>query len=386
MVLVVDDAPEDLKLLGGLLKDSYRTRIATCGEKALDIARSTPPDLVLLDILMPGMDGFEVCKALKQDPQLEDVPIVFISALDAALDKVRGFHLGGADYVTKPFHAEEVLARVDYQIELRHLRRQLEERNQALEEALARLRELDQLKESFTAMMVHDLRSPLTGVHAVLDLYEAQGRIGPEILARCRRSLQDVLAMLNDVMELFRSEGGKIPLNLRWTAPRPLLERVLETFTPQSEARGIHLDLVCLEALPEIEVDSEKVNRVFANLVHNALKFTSPGGRVSLESRVVEGEGVDAGVRWLSVSVTDTGQGIPPEQLPYIFDPYRQTSQRDADLGFGLGLAIVQRLMAVHSGRVTVQSRVGVGTSFTLLFPATAPGPGIHKKQTVLGP
>lgn len=374
MVLAVDDAPDDLKLLNGLLKESYRLKIATTGEKALSIARSDPPDLILLDILMPEMDGFEVCSALKQDERLRGIPVVFISALDDVWDKVKAFRAGGADYVTKPFQAEEVLARVDYQIELRKLRRQLEERNRGLEEANGRLQELDQLKASFTAMVVHDLRSPLAGIQAVLDHYEAQGSIGPERLGHCRRALQDILSMLNDLMELFRSEGGKIPLDLQRMDPGPILESVLDTFAPRASARGVAMDLACPPALSEIEVDAQKVGRILSNLLDNALRYTLPGGRILVEACEVDGGGVDLGLRWFSISVTDTGQGIAPELLPYIFDPYRQISKRDANLGFGLGLAIVQRLMAAHCGRVTVKSRIGVGTSFNLLFPIPAPG------------
>ena len=368
-VLVVDDAPDDLKLLSGLLRECYRVKIANGGEKALTIARSEPPDLILLDILMPEMDGFEVCLALKQDARLREIPVVFISALDDVWDKVKAFRLGGADYVTKPFQAEEVLARVDYQIELRRLRRQLEDRNRGLEEANTRLQELDQLKASFTAMLVHDLRSPLTGVQTILDIYEAQKSIGPELLVRCRHSLQDILTMLNDLLELFRSEGREIPLDFRRLDPKVIFLGVLDAFAPQASARGIHLSLACPDPLPEIEVDPQKVNRILSNLLDNALRFTPPGGHILLDVCEVDGGGVDLGLRWLSVSVTDTGQGIAPEQLPYIFDPYRQTSKHHANLGFGLGLAIVQRLMAAHRGRVTVRSQVDVGTSFTLLFP-----------------
>ena len=372
-ILVVDDAPDDLKLLSVLLKESYRIKIANGGEKALAIARSEPPDLILLDILMPGIDGFEVCRLLKQDARLKDIPVVFISALDDVWDKVKAFRIGGADYVTKPFQAEEVQARVDYQIELRRLRSQLEDRNRVLEDAYAKLRELDQLKASFTAMMVHDLRSPLTGIQAILDLQEDQGRVRPELVQRCRHALQDVLAMLNDLMELFRSEARDIPLNLQRTAAKALLEETLAGFLPGAEARGIALSLACPEGLPEIEVDVQKASRILSNLVDNALKFTPPGGRILVESCRVDGGGVDRGVQWLSVSVTDTGRGISPDLLPYIFDPYRQASKHDAGLGFGLGLAIVKRLMAAHRGRVTVSSQIGVGTSFTLLFPVPAP-------------
>jgi signal transduction histidine kinase len=178
--------------------------------------------------------------------------------------------------------------------------------------------------------------------------------------------------MLNDLMELFRSEGGGISLDLCSTPPRSLLESVRSTFLLQAERQGIRLELADPEDLPEISVDPRQVDRILSNLVGNALKFTPSGGTVSLEASVAEGAGVDLGMRWLMISVTDTGRGIPPEQLPYVFDPYRQVSRGDAHLGFGLGLAIVQRLMAAHKGRITLRSQVGVGTTFSLFFPLTA--------------
>jgi len=369
-ILLVDDTPANLDLLGQVLRGhGYRIRSALSGRLALESAKAAPPDLILLDISMPEMDGFEVCERLKMDERLKNVPVVFISALDDVLDKVRAFRAGGADYVTKPFQAEEVLARVDYQLQLRRLRRQLEERNRILAEAYSGLQELDQLKASFTAMLVHDLRSPLTGIKAVLDLYEEEGTIQPSHLSRCRSSIQQTVEMLNDLMELFRSEGGEIPLDLRPTAMRQVLETVGGAHELQAGRQGIQLAWTSSEGAQEAPMDSGKVERILSNLIGNALKFTPTGGRILLESNLVEGAGVDLGLRWIMVSVTDTGRGIPPEQLPYIFDPYRQASQRDAQQGFGLGLAIVQRMMAAHRGRVHVRSQVGVGSTFSLFFP-----------------
>lgn len=369
-VLLVDDNPANLELLTQVLKGAgYRIRSALSGRLALDSTRVAQPDLILLDITMPEMDGFEVCRILKEDERLREIPVVFISALDDVLDKVKAFRVGGADYVTKPFQAEEVLARVEYQLQLRRLRLQLVERNRILAEAYAALQELDQLKASFTAMLVHDLRSPLTGISMVLDFYEQEGSIPPSHLAHCRSSIQGTVEMLNDLMELFRSEGGGISLDLCSTPPRCLLESVRSAFLLQAERQGIRLELADSEELPEIRVDPRQVDRILSNLVGNALKFTPPGGTVSLEASVAEGAGVDLGMRWLMISVTDTGRGIPPEQLPYVFDPYRQVSKGDANLGFGLGLAIVQRLMAAHQGRITLRSQLGVGTTFSLFFP-----------------
>ena len=369
-ILLVDDNPANLDLLSQVLMvASYRIRTALSGRQALESARLAPPDLILLDISMPEMDGFEVCRMLKQEERLRDIPVVFISALDDVLDKVKAFQAGGADYVTKPFQAEEVLARVEYQVQLRRLRQQLEERNRVLAEAYAGLQELDQLKASFTSMLVHDLRSPLSGIQMVLDLVEEDGTIKPSHLAQCRQSIQGTICILNDLLELYRCEGSEIHLELAATAPWSLLEGAKGSFTLQAARQKISLECVCHENLPSIQVEAHKVERILANLIGNALKFTPAGGKIRLEASVVEGGGVDLGLRWVLITVTDTGRGIPPEKLPYIFDPYRQVSSGDAKRGFGLGLAIVQRLMTAHLGRVMVCSQVGVGTTFSLYFP-----------------
>lgn len=372
-ILIVDDNPSNLELLAQILRgNSHRVRAATSGKRALESAKILPPDLILLDITMPEMDGFETCRRLKGDPELASTPILFISALDASMDKVKAFSLGGVDYICKPFQAEEVLARVDHQLRLLKLQRELMEQNRVLSEAHARLQELDQLKASFTAMLVHDLRSPLGGVVAMLDLFEEEGTFRPELVRRCRESIGSTVRMLNDLMELFRSEGGAIPLDLGPVVVRDLLESTLQAYGPAADQRGVHLELECPPTLPEIQVDRQQIERVLANLVGNSLKYTEAPGRIRLEASPVEGAGVDLGLRWVMVTVTDTGHGIPPEQLPYIFDPYRQVRRSDARRGFGLGLAIVQRLMAAHQGRVAVRSQVGVGSTFALYFPLGA--------------
>ena len=368
--MIVDDNPSNLDLLGRILKEHcHRVRAITSGRRALESARLAPPDLILMDICMPEMDGFEACRQFKADPLLAPIPIIFISALDDTLDKVKAFTLGAEDYISKPFQAEEALARVDHQLRILGLQRELEERNRVLSEAMAGLQEMDQLKASFTAMLVHDLRSPITGIQVLLDLFEETGKLRPEHLSHARQSVQSTLVMLNDLMELFRSKAGEIPLELQ----RVGLERVLESSCGAhailAGRKDIALSFQCAPELPEVTADPQKVDRILSNLLGNALSHTPPGGSIRLEADVTQGMGVDKGLRWVRISVTDTGQGIPADLLPYIFDPYRQASKRDG-CHFGLGLAIAQRLMAAHQGRISVQSQLGVGTTFVLLFPA----------------
>jgi signal transduction histidine kinase len=260
--------------------------------------------------------------------------------------------------------AEAVVRAANTELEAR-----VQARTAELVHANTGLQEMNQLKASFTAMLVHDLRSPLSGIGATLELFANEGAIVPSLLEGCRKSITNVVGMLSDLMELYRSEGCEMPLDARGTPPLLILGPLLEKFALQAQAKDIRLDLSCPPDMPEIAVDPLKVDRILSNLVGNAIKFTPAGGQIRVEVNRVEGTGVDLGLKWLLISVTDTGCGIPPEHLPYIFDPYRQVSTRDAGRGFGLGLAIVQRLMAAHKGRVLVRSQVGVGTTFLLYFP-----------------
>ncbi len=369
-ILAVDDNPANLDLLGGLLREQgYKVRSATSGKRALEAALKARPELIILDINMPEMDGYETCRQLKMTPFLASVPVIFISALDGALDKVKAFDVGGADYLSKPFQPQEVVARVEHQLCIFRLEQELVAKNRVLQEANLRLRELDQLKSSFTAMLVHDIRSPLTPVGLALEHYRFSGSIPEVMLAQCENCIRKVSGMLHEMLEVFQSEGGEFPVELSPISPETLLAGLRSAFSIEAKKRGLVFEVVGENLPPAMLGDFNKLDRTLVNLIANAFKFTSEGGKVTLKVDVKDGAGVDAGHRWLRFEVTDTGRGIPPHQLPYVFDPYRQSVATDRDLGVGLGLAIVQRIVAAHKGRVTVQSQVGVGTTFTILLP-----------------
>ena len=369
-ILIADDQPMNLSVLSGMLRDhGYHVRAVTNGRKALEAARATMPDLVMLDISMPEMDGYEACTALKADPGLASVPVIFISAHDQPLDKIRAFQAGGVDYVPKPFHLEEVLARVEHQLRILGLQRDLVSQNAELLEANLKLQELDRLKASFTAMLVHDLRSPLGAVRIVVQEILETNRIDPRLLGMCDAHIGKAITFLNDLMDVFRAESQGMALQEEPVDIQALLEGVVETFKVQAAHAGVALQTSCEPGLPVIRGELSKLERVFCNLVSNALKFTLAGGVIAMRAHIVEGSGVEAGTHWLRVSVEDSGRGIPPERLPFVFDPYHQTLKSDSAIGTGLGLAIVARIVAAHRGRVHVQSREGVGSCFIVMLP-----------------
>jgi two-component system sensor histidine kinase/response regulator len=218
-------------------------------------------------------------------------------------------------------------------------------------------------------MLVHDLRSPLTSVGLALELIKAGAPLEPPILFQAEQSFARVRGLLDEMLELHRSEQGHLPLETQPYEPAPWLARVAAIFAVRAEAAGIQFQQSIPADLPTLQGDLGKLDRVLHNLLDNALKYTPRGGAVRLEAGLDYGSGVEAGLRFLRIGVTDTGRGIPAEELPFIFDPFRQVERRDAAKGFGLGLAIVQRLVAAHRGQIRAQSQVGFGTTFTVHLP-----------------
>ena len=213
-VLMIDDNPVNLQVLTSMLKQSgWRPRPVTSGRLGLQAARNEAPDLVLLDVNMPDMDGYEVCEQLKADPRLADIPVIFVSALGETVDKVRGFQVGGVDYITKPFQLDEVKARVTAHLELRRQRRELQA-------SYEKLRESERLRDSLVHMIVHDLRSPLGAITAYLDLIaaEAKNQLGAEAqedIANAQRATRSMIRMVNGILDVSKMEAQMMKLDLR---------------------------------------------------------------------------------------------------------------------------------------------------------------------------
>ena len=369
-VLLVDDNPTNLDVLARVLRSqNHRVRTVTSGALALEAMRRQPPEVVLLDVAMPDLDGYQTCALIRDDPKLASIPVLFISAMDGPLDKVKAFESGGRDYVTKPFAAEEVLARVEHHVSLGRLQKHLELQNQSLQDANLKLKEIHVLKANFTAMLVHDLRSPLTSVGLTLELLQSGQTPRPSMIGQAMDSFQRVQGLLDEMLDLHRSEHGQMPLRSDAIDPVAWLQGFADQFAVRAEAEGVLFQTYWPDSLAPIKGDRSKLDRVLHNLLSNAIKFTPRGGAVKLEAAMEFGAGVEAGLRFLRIAVIDTGRGIPAEQLPFIFDPFRQSEPGDAHRGFGLGLAIVQRLVAAHHGQIRAQSQLGFGSNFTVLLP-----------------
>lgn len=360
-VLLVDDTPANLELLSGILKGrGYKVRAAISGELALQAVHSDPPDLILLDINMPGMDGYAVCAELKSDEKSKGIPVIFLSALNETIDKVKAFGIGGVDYITKPFQLEEVEARVKTHLELS--RQKLE-----LLENYDKLRELEKLRDSLVHMLVHDLRSPLTvvtGYHELIkdDKKNTLSADSTGYLAEATEAAERIITMVSDVLDTSKMEAGQMKL----TVAECDLSRLLEEGVSKLKAllAGREVRFRPPESPATAQADREILARVIQNLLANAIKFTPENGgliRLAVES---------AGSR-VRVSVEDNGLGVAPAYRKKIFEKFAQGELRAAQQRYstGLGLTFCKLAVEAHGGSIGVDSKEGKGSTFWFELP-----------------
>ncbi len=356
-ILIVDDTPANLRLLSNMLAEQdYKVRSVINGQMALLAAQAAPPDLVLLDINMPGMNGYEVCAQLKADPRTQEIPIIFISALDEIQDKVKAFTVGGVDYITKPFQFQEVLARVETHLMLRNLQRELQREIMERDRVIAEL-------DAYAHTVAHDLKNPLTALVGFSSLLEKRyHRMTEEELCRNVALIaQNGRKMTNIIEEL-----------LLLSSVRQIEELDLQTLDMGAlvaEAQARLSDMIT-ETQGELQVPdvwppaigyAPWIEEVWVNYLSNALKYGGSPPRIEL------GATVEAPA-WVRFWVRDNGPGIEPEDQARLFVPFERLSQARAK-GHGLGLSIVRRIIEKLGGEVGIESAAGTGTVFSFTLP-----------------
>lgn len=350
-ILIVDDTPANLGVLVETLGAAgYQLMVAEDGEEALAQTAGTAPDLILLDVMMPGIDGFETCRRLKAQPTTAETPVLFMTALNETPDKVRAFAAGGVDYITKPIEHEEALARVRTHLALRRLRRELAE-------------ELT-LKQRFMGIASHDLRNPVCLILIATEL--ARRSAGqPEALAQHLASISDSVAQIRRIIDTFLgirgsltdcTTSGRVDVELLVTA-------VLRQHEPAAERKQISLHHEANDGVPAARGDATLSYQVIANLLSNALKFTPGGGTVTVRT-----SGRADRVR---VEIADTGPGVPEPERPRLFAPGARLSPRPTagEESHGHGLPIVKQLAEAQGGAVGTEFPAGGGSVFWFELP-----------------
>jgi two-component system, sensor histidine kinase and response regulator len=358
-VLVVDDTIENLRLLSSMLEEhGYEVRPVTNGRQALQAVERDPPDLILLDITMPEMDGYEVCRRLRATERSKDVPVIFLTALTDTADKLRAFDMGGVDYITKPFQFEEVLARVKTHVALR--RAQV-----ALAESYKRLRALEQLRDDLVHMIVHDMRSPLQTLLISLELLQgvaaALGEDSQEDLETAIGSTESLSRMVKDLLDVSRLEGGQMPIEREvWDLAR-ITSDVRAAFGTMDRDRRIDVESA---VAVEVICDGALVRRIIENLVSNVIKHTPAG--TGMRISIASGDGR------VRVAVHDEGGGVPLEARGKIFEKFGTVENRRerAYHSVGLGLAFCKLAIEAHGGTIGVDPGVPVGSTFWFELPA----------------
>jgi len=350
-ILIVDDTPDNLRLLSQMLAErGYKVRAVLDGEHALAAARAVPPDLVLLDIRMPGMDGYEVCRRLKADPRTQDIPVLFISALGETQDKVKALALGGVDYITKPFQLAEVLARVETHLTLHNLRRQLQATNAELAARLEELEARNEELDAFAHTVAHDIKGPVSIIVSYAEML-SQGRtalpetIWNEFLQTLEQEAHRIARIVDELL-LLASIRKITDLEL---APLDMGRIVEETCQRMAFLIAEHqAEIVLPPAWPRAVGYGPWVAEVWANYISNGLKYGGRPPRLELGADLLENGQVRFWVR-------DNGDGIPPEEQARLFVPFTRIGQVRTK-GHGLGLSIVRRIVERLNGQVGVES------------------------------
>lgn len=361
-VLVVDDNPKNVQIIALLLRElKYKIIISVNGKSAVDLVERARPDLILMDVMMPGMDGFEACQIIKTKPENANIPVIFLTAMSEKVNIVKGFEAGGVDYITKPFNKEELISRIKTHLELKFARDEMHQMTNHLVE-------LNSIKDKMFSVIGHDLRSPLGSIKMTLDFLKSDTgqqykiedfRNSVNILAQ---TTDEVFGLLENLLGWAKSQSGNLSVVPEEINVRDLVHSVYllhkGSFTHKKlsfENNVANSSMVC--------ADMNMLKTVLRNLLSNAIKYTPEGGTISIGTTELN--------EHTHIIVTDNGVGIPPENLTRLFDQKQHltTYGTNKESGSGLGLILCQSFVKSNNGQLMVESKQGKGSSFIIELP-----------------
>ncbi len=361
-ILAVDDDRINLRIIGGILRnEGYEIAEATSGEQALEVYATFEPNLVLLDVMMPGIDGFATCRTLKKTYGDKCAPVIFVTAKSEADDVVMGFDAGGVDYLTKPFRPKEVVARIRTHLS----NQQLVEQQKHLVDQLSKA---NAAKDRFLGMCAHDLRNPLSSIRGLAELMDenAIGILTPEqkeIVQTIHGASQSMLLLVNELLDVATIEAGHLKLEKAPVSILEIVERSVHLSNIEAAKKNTRIEIVKSVGDPIVDVDRNKIRQVVDNLINNAVKYSPRGSIVTVLIHMNE---TVAGF-----AVRDSGPGIPESERHKLFKDYGTLSSipTGGEKSTGLGLAICRKIIEAHNGTIGVDNIPGRGAEFIVSLP-----------------
>ena len=358
-ILIVDDVTSNVLLLKILLtNEKFQVCTANCGNMCIEQARAEKPDLILLDVMMPDISGFDTAVILKKDPELKDIPIIFLTALNSPADLVKGFQVGANDFLSKPFNKEELVVRVMHQIALVAAKRLIEKQNREL---LATINNRDKMY----SVIAHDLRSPMASIRMVLNLVAATispDVVGEEIyslLDKANKESEDVHDLLDNLLKWTKSQTGRLNVVLQDLDLNDIIPGVVDIFELIAANKKITLSYTGTSTI--VRADNDMLKTVVRNFLSNAIKFSPENSTIEII--------VTSDADFAKISVRDHGVGIAADRIGSIFHKGETTYGTGGEEGSGLGLQLCQDFAIKNGGDVMVESVEGQGSTFSVMVP-----------------
>ena len=365
-ILVVDDVMSNVLLLKILLtNEKFQVLTANNGTSCLQVCREQHPDLVLLDVMMPDISGFDTAVELKKNPETADIPIIFLTALNSPSDLVHGFQVGANDFLSKPFNKEELIMRVMHQISLVAAKRIIVQQNIELKRTISN-------RDKMYSVIAHDLRSPMASIRMVLNLVVqtvSPEAIGPEmyyLIDKANRETEETHDLLDNLLKWTKSQTGRLKVAFQEFEISDVITGVADIFSLIAETKKIKLTTEYHEDGLKVRADKDMLNTVLRNFLSNAVKFSNENSSIEIV--------VSRKDNFVKVGIRDHGVGIAPDRIDSIFHKGETTYGTNNEEGSGLGLQLCKDFAVKNGGDVMVESVVGEGSTFSVLVPLLAEG------------
>ncbi len=366
-ILIVDDNSKNIQVLANVLTSAgYIIEYATNGKDAIEILNETDFDLILLDIIMPGMDGFTTCKKIKNKPKTNEIPIVFITSKTDTKSIVKSFVYGAQDYLTKPFNHYELLVRVKNHLDLKHSK-------EKIRSSEISLREVNATKDKFFSIIAHDLKSPFNSMLGFSEILikrfdEFDRKKIKKFLGLIRNDIRNTYKLVENLLIWSQSQRGKLVFNMKKENLYLLVNQILDLLKTISSSKKISLENKIQENI-FVNGDNNMLSTIIRNLIYNAIKFTPVKGKIKIEAKVIINENEE---KFVEICVIDTGVGISDEVQAKLFKITGNVSTKGTEMetGTGLGLILCKEFVDMHKGKIGVKSKLGEGSKFFFTIPA----------------